>query len=60
MELFSEHDDDKDGILTLSDFPAMLDRMLETPKEQAMVHPEEVGFYNLLFCGFNVHYIGIT
>jgi len=32
----------------MSDFPAMLDRMLETPKKLVMVHPEEVGFCNLL------------
>jgi len=47
LELFTEHDDAKDGIVTMIDFPAMLDRMLETPKKLAMVHPEEVGFCNL-------------
>merc|ERR1719318_1367166 len=36
-----EQFNDKDGIVTMSDFPAMLDRMLETPKKLAMVHPEE-------------------
>ena len=34
------------------DFPAMLDRMLETPKKLVMVHPEEVGFCNLLMFWF--------
>jgi len=41
LELFTEHDSDKDGIVIMSDFPAMLDRMLETPKKLEMVHPEK-------------------
>ena len=36
----------------MSDFPSMLDRMLETPIKLAMIHPEKVGFCNLLILWF--------
>ena len=40
LELFTEHDIYKDGIVTLSDFPTMLDQLLETPKKLGMTHPD--------------------
>ena len=30
LEQFIEHDSDKDGMVSLSDFPVMMDRVLET------------------------------
>jgi Ca2+-binding EF-hand superfamily protein len=49
LELFTEHDTNKNGIVTMSDFPAMLDMVLKTPKKLAMVHPDKVGvFFNKL------------
>jgi Ca2+-binding EF-hand superfamily protein len=43
LELFTEYDTNKNGIVTMSDFPAMLDRVLETPKKLTMDHPDKVG-----------------
>ena len=40
------------AMIRMSDFPAMLGRMLETSKNLTMVHPEEVGFCNLLMVWF--------
>merc|ERR1712055_1173333 len=41
LELFTEADPDKDGIVMSSDFSRMLDRALETPKKLGMNHPDE-------------------
>jgi Ca2+-binding EF-hand superfamily protein len=43
LELFTEYDTNKNGIVTMSDFPAMLDMVLETPKKLTMDHPDKVG-----------------
>merc|ERR1712055_268837 len=41
LELFTDADPDKDGIVMLSDFSAMLDRALETPRKLGMSHPDK-------------------
>merc|ERR1712236_117870 len=41
LELFTEADPDKDGIVMLTDFSAMLDKALESPKKLGMSHPEK-------------------
>ena len=41
VELFTEHDTGKDGIVMIADFPTMRDRMLETPKELNVTHPDK-------------------
>jgi len=41
VELFTEHDGDKDGIVLLNDYPAMLDLVLETPKKLGLTHSEK-------------------
>merc|ERR1712055_1145878 len=41
LELFTEADPDRDGIVMLSDFSRMLDRALETPKKLGMSHPDK-------------------
>ena len=42
LELFTEADPDRDGIVMLGDFSCMLDRALETPKKLGMSHPDKV------------------
>ena len=49
VELFTEHDTDKDGIVMLVDFPTMMDRMLETPKKLKLSHPDQVCYNNRKF-----------
>ena len=41
VELFTEHDTGKDGVVMFADFPTMRDRMLETPKELNVTHPDK-------------------
>merc|ERR1712055_288497 len=41
LELFTEADPDRDGIVMLGDFSRMLDRTLETPKKLGMSHPDQ-------------------
>merc|ERR1711970_742116 len=41
LELFTEADVDKDGIVMLTEFSGMLDRALETPKKLGMTHPDK-------------------
>merc|ERR1712055_851550 len=41
LELFTESDTDKDGIVMLADFSAMLDKALESPKKLGMSHPDK-------------------
>merc|ERR1711936_389692 len=40
LELFTESDLDKDGIVMLTEFSGMLDKALETPKKLGMSHPD--------------------
>jgi len=44
VELFTEHDGDKDGIVLMSDYPAMLDAVLVTPKKLELAHPDKAMF----------------
>jgi len=41
LELFTEADLDKDGIVMLTEFSGMLDKALETPKKLGMSHPDK-------------------
>merc|ERR1712183_1024008 len=41
IEMFTEADRNKNGIVTLSDFTAMFDKALETPKKLGLSHPEK-------------------
>merc|ERR1711970_551624 len=41
LELFTESDRDRDGIVMLSEFPGMLDQALATPKKLGMSHPDK-------------------
>merc|ERR1712055_722249 len=41
LELFTESDCDRDGIVMLSEFSGMLDKALATPKKLGMSHPEK-------------------
>jgi len=41
LELFTEADLDKDGIVMLTEFSGMLDKALETPKKLGMTHPDK-------------------
>jgi len=41
LELFTEADSDKDGIVMLTEFSAMLDEALESPKKLGMSHPDK-------------------
>merc|ERR1711936_973847 len=41
LELFTESDRDRDGIVMLSEFSGMLDEALATPKKLGMSHPEK-------------------
>ena len=39
LELFTESDPDKDGVVMLTDFSAMVDKVLESPKDSEMSPP---------------------
>merc|ERR1711970_1326311 len=41
IELFTEADRNKNGIVTLGDFTAMFDKALEVPKKLGLAHPDE-------------------
>merc|ERR1712215_665790 len=41
VELFTESDFDRDGIVMLSDFSGMLDEALKTPKKLGITHPDK-------------------
>merc|ERR1712215_551992 len=41
LELFTEADVDRDGIVMLTEFSGMLDKALETPKKLGMSHPDK-------------------
>ena len=53
VELFTESDTNKDGIITLRAFPSMVDKVLQTPKKLAVKHPEKVSF-GFTTCVFNL------
>merc|ERR1711955_101647 len=41
LEIFTEHDTDKDGIIKLAEFPAMMKEFLATPKKHSLTVPAE-------------------
>eukprot|EP00088_Acartia_fossae_P047783 TRINITY_DN5189_c0_g1_i2.p1 TRINITY_DN5189_c0_g1~~TRINITY_DN5189_c0_g1_i2.p1 ORF type:complete len:242 (+),score=99.43 TRINITY_DN5189_c0_g1_i2:59-784(+) len=48
LEMFTEHDTDKDGIIKMSEFPAMMNEFLTTAKKHSLTTPTEVD-YDTLF-----------
>jgi len=38
VEVFAEHDVDKDGFITIKEFPAMINEVLKIPKKVSLVH----------------------
>merc|ERR1711915_62959 len=48
LEMFTDHDSDKDGIIKLAEFPAMMKEFLEVPKKHSLTVPAE-GDYEALF-----------
>merc|ERR1712121_362864 len=41
LEIFTEHDSDKDGIIKLAEFPAMMKEFLATPQKHSLSVPAE-------------------
>merc|ERR1719318_87667 len=39
VEVFAEHDVDKDGVITIKEFPLMISEVLKIPKKVLLVHP---------------------
>merc|ERR1719318_25159 len=39
VEVFAKHDDDKDGVVTIKEFPLMISEVLKIPKKVLIVHP---------------------
>merc|ERR1712112_634162 len=48
LEIFTDHDSDKDGTIKLAEFPAMMKEFLEVPKKHNLTVPAE-GDYEALF-----------
>merc|ERR1712055_442498 len=48
LEIFTDHDTDKDGIIKQSEFPAMMNEFLSTPRKLYLPCPAE-GQYDALF-----------
>merc|ERR1712033_123276 len=44
LEIFTEHDTDKDGIIKLAEFPAMMKEFLATPQKHSLSVPAEDQF----------------
>merc|ERR1712183_178778 len=42
VELFTESDSNKDGLITLRKFPSMVDRLVETPQKLGITYPDQV------------------
>merc|ERR1712126_30029 len=47
LEIFTEHDTDKDGIIKLAEFPAMMKEFLATPQKHSLTVPAEDQFETL-------------
>ena len=45
VEVFAEHDADKDGVITIKEFPAMIYELMEIPKKVLIAHPDMVSDY---------------
>jgi len=48
LEIFTDHDSDKDGIVKMPEFPAMMNELLAVPKKHGLATPPE-GQYEELF-----------
>merc|ERR1719367_1815472 len=48
LEIFTDHDADKDGIIKMAEFPAMMNEFLKVPKKHNLTVPQE-GQYETLF-----------
>jgi len=48
LEIFTDHDSDKDGIIKMTEFPAMMNEFLKVPKKHNLSVPQE-GQYETLF-----------
>ena len=42
LELFTEHDGSKDGVVKMAEFPSMMNQLLVTPKKHGLAVPAEV------------------
>merc|ERR1719312_1474373 len=40
LEIFTDHDADKDGIIKLAEFPEMMNEFLTVPKKHSLPHPK--------------------
>ena len=49
LELFTEHDGSKDGVVKMSEFPAMMNQLLVTPKKHGLTVPSEASLIYHLF-----------
>ena len=45
LELFTDHDTDKDHIMMMVDFPTMMDKVLETPKKLDISHLDKAALF---------------
>ena len=49
LEIFTDHDSDKDGVIKMSDFPAMMNQLCATPRKHGLTCcPSEVKLRNWL------------
>merc|ERR1712107_872387 len=48
LEIFTDHDNDKDGIIKMAEFPAMMNEFLTVPNKHNLTVPAE-GQYETLF-----------
>merc|ERR1711868_96310 len=47
LEIFTDHDSDKDGIIKMAEFPAMMEEFLTIPKKHSLPHPKPEQFETL-------------
>merc|ERR1711915_963173 len=47
LEIFADHDSDKDGIIKMAEFPAMMEEFLTIPKKHSLPHPKPDQFETL-------------
>merc|ERR1712029_406465 len=52
LEIFTDHDTDKDGIIKMTEFPAMMNEFLTVPKKHSLTVPSQ-GEYEALFKKFD-------
>merc|ERR1712133_38798 len=47
LEIFTDHDSDKDGIIKMAEFPGMMNEFLTVPKKRGLAVPSEDQFETL-------------